>query len=74
MALRIARGVFRLWIVLSVLWISGAAIVIWWVFQGKLLFGMRQRWTFDQVNASGKVMPTAFIFWIDLGEIRLKLF
>ena len=29
MALRVARGLFRLWLVLSVLWISGVGVVTW---------------------------------------------
>jgi hypothetical protein len=29
MALRVARGLFRLWLVLSVLWIGGVGIVAW---------------------------------------------
>jgi hypothetical protein len=29
MALRVARGLFRLWLVLSVLWIGGVGIVTW---------------------------------------------
>jgi hypothetical protein len=29
MALRVARGLFRLWLVLSVLWIGGIAILTW---------------------------------------------
>jgi hypothetical protein len=29
MALRVARGLFRLWLVLSVLWIGGVAFVTW---------------------------------------------
>jgi hypothetical protein len=29
MALRIARGMFRLWLVLSALWVSGVALVTW---------------------------------------------
>jgi hypothetical protein len=29
MALRVARGLFRLWLVLSVLWIGGVAVVTW---------------------------------------------
>jgi hypothetical protein len=29
MALRVARGLFRLWLVLSVLWIGGLGIVTW---------------------------------------------
>src|SRR6516165_196356 len=32
MALRIARGLFRLWLVLSVLWIGGVAVVTWRTF------------------------------------------
>jgi hypothetical protein len=32
MALRVARGLFRLWLVLSVLWIGGVGIVTWWTF------------------------------------------
>jgi hypothetical protein len=30
MALRLARGLFRLWLVLSVLWIGGVATMTWW--------------------------------------------
>jgi hypothetical protein len=29
MALRVARGLFRLWLVLSVLWIGGVGLVTW---------------------------------------------
>ena len=32
MAFRIARGLFRLWIVFSVLWIAGVVVVTWWTF------------------------------------------
>jgi hypothetical protein len=32
MALRVARGLFRLWLILSVLWIAGVGIVTWWTF------------------------------------------
>jgi hypothetical protein len=32
MALKIARGLFRLWLVLSVLWIGGVATVTWQAF------------------------------------------
>ncbi len=32
MALRVARGLFRLWLVLSVLWIGGVAVETWWTF------------------------------------------
>jgi hypothetical protein len=32
MALRVARGLFRLWLVLSVLWIGGVDVVTWWTF------------------------------------------
>jgi hypothetical protein len=32
MALRVARGLFRLWLVLSVLWTGGVGIVTWWTF------------------------------------------
>jgi hypothetical protein len=30
MALRVARGFFRLWIIFSVLWIGGVAVSAWW--------------------------------------------
>jgi hypothetical protein len=29
MALRVARGLFRLWLILSVLWIGGVSVVTW---------------------------------------------
>jgi len=29
MALRVARGLFRLWLVLSVVWIGGVALLTW---------------------------------------------
>jgi hypothetical protein len=32
MALRVARGLFRLWLVLSVLWITGVGVATWWTF------------------------------------------
>ena len=32
MALRVARGLFRLWLVLSVLWIAGVGVVTWGTF------------------------------------------
>jgi hypothetical protein len=32
MALRIARGLFRLWLVCSVLWVGGVATETWWTF------------------------------------------
>jgi hypothetical protein len=32
MALRVARGLFRLWLILSVLWIGGVGVVTWWTF------------------------------------------
>ena len=32
MALRVARGLFRLWLVLSVLWIVGVGVVTWRTF------------------------------------------
>jgi hypothetical protein len=32
MALRTARGLFRLWLVFSVLWIGGVGVVTWWTF------------------------------------------
>jgi hypothetical protein len=32
MALRIARGLFRMWLVLSALWIGGVGVVSWWTF------------------------------------------
>jgi hypothetical protein len=30
--MRIARGLFRLWLVFAALWIAGVAIVTWWTF------------------------------------------
>jgi hypothetical protein len=32
MALRVARGLFRLWLILSVLWIGGVGVVTWRTF------------------------------------------
>jgi hypothetical protein len=32
MALRVARGLFRLWVVLSMLWIGGVGVVTWLTF------------------------------------------
>jgi len=32
MALRVARGLFRLWLILSVLWIGGVGVVTWQTF------------------------------------------
>ena len=30
MALRVARGLFRLWLVFLVLWIGAVGVVLWW--------------------------------------------
>jgi hypothetical protein len=30
MAVRVARGLFRLWLVLSMLWIGGVGATTWW--------------------------------------------
>ena len=30
MAANVARGLFRLWLVLCVLWVAGAGVVTWW--------------------------------------------
>jgi hypothetical protein len=30
MALRVAKGMFRLWLVVSALWVSGVAVVTWY--------------------------------------------
>ena len=35
MALRVARGLFRLWLVLSVLWIGGVGVATWRDFADK---------------------------------------
>jgi hypothetical protein len=32
MALRVARGLFRLWLILSVLWVAGMGVVTWQTF------------------------------------------
>ena len=32
MALKVARGFFRLWIALSILWIGGVGSMTWWTF------------------------------------------
>jgi len=32
MTLRVARGLLRLWVVLSVLWIASVALETWWIF------------------------------------------
>jgi hypothetical protein len=37
MALRVARGLFRLWLVLSVLWIGGVGVVTYLNFPPRLL-------------------------------------
>jgi hypothetical protein len=37
MAFRVARGLFRLWLVLSVLWIGGVGVVTWQTFPEDVL-------------------------------------
>jgi hypothetical protein len=51
MTLRIARGLFRLWLILSVLWIGGVGIVTWWTFPVD-----------DWVYPSGAPAPSAGMF------------
>lgn len=43
MALRVARGLFRLWLVLSVLWIGGVAVETWWTFRSMIGYLRRLR-------------------------------
>jgi len=52
MALRVARGLFRLWLVLSVLWIGGVAILAWESFPG-----IPSIW----VISGGALVPPAFV-------------
>ena len=49
MALRVARGLFRLWLILSVLWIGGVGVVTWQHFPVDLLLtpGRVPSGTFD---------------------------
>jgi hypothetical protein len=42
MALRVARGLFRLWLVLSVLWIGGVGVVMWRTFPEKYVSPVQQ--------------------------------
>jgi hypothetical protein len=47
MVLRVARGLFRLWLVLSVLWIGGVGVVTWRVPPAFLLaLGSALVWAF----------------------------
>jgi hypothetical protein len=55
MALRVARGLFRLWLVLSVLWISGVAIVTWPAFDPMKLLATEEH------PYTGHFDPDAFI-------------
>jgi hypothetical protein len=48
MALRVARGLFRLWLVLSVLWIGGVAVETW------------RHFPFDLLLTPGKAPPGEF--------------
>jgi hypothetical protein len=48
MALRVARGLFRLWLVLSVLWIGGVAVETW------------RHLPVDLILTPGKVPPGEF--------------
>jgi len=40
MALRVARGLFRLWLVLSALWIGGVGVVTWREYPAPLARGV----------------------------------
>ena len=75
MALRVARGLFRLWLVLSVLWIGAVGIVVWheknWMFKpdGLILVpgstadicstAKDEQQCFDLLRAAGKNPYTA---------------
>jgi len=37
MALRVGRGLFRLWIIVSILWIGGVVAMTWWTFPAAVL-------------------------------------
>jgi hypothetical protein len=75
MAFRIARGLFRLWVVLSVLWIGGVGVVTYLNFPPRLLsdeevglppgFVLEQpnmlRWRAVQTGAEIAIIPPVFI-------------
>src|ERR1700720_3811923 len=57
MALRIKRGLFRLWIALSVLWICGVAVTTDWgrlTNSGECAKCQSQEQCFDALKAAGK--------------------
>lgn len=56
MALRIARGLFRLWLVLSVLWIGAVGTMTWSQFDVRFLSDEELRW-FPAPIRPGEVPP-----------------
>jgi hypothetical protein len=55
MALRIARGLLRLWFVLSVVWISGVSVVTWPAFDPAKLAATKEH------PYTGDFAPDAFL-------------
>jgi hypothetical protein len=62
MALRIARGLFRLWIIVSVLWICGVAAMTWWTFPRAELTDEQVGLNTRPMECDGKRTMNAFPF------------
>jgi hypothetical protein len=60
MALRIAKGMFRLWLVLSGLWVGGMALETWR--ELAYLIPADMRWEYIQFNAEVALIPPIFVF------------
>jgi hypothetical protein len=70
MALRFARGLFRLWLILSVLWIGGVGVVTWWTFpwtpEWAIIECERPKLEFDpDAYLAGKPQPQAPCPWLE---------
>jgi hypothetical protein len=74
MALRVARGLFRLWLVLSVLWIGGVGVVTFPVTPDWAIKCERPKLDFDpDAYLAGKPQPQAPCPWLEWVKAQLVM-
>jgi hypothetical protein len=63
MALRVARGLFRVWLVLSVLWIAGVGVMEWRTF----VYEYRDVDVCEELEAPapGSCLPRSYADWVN---------
>ena len=69
MALRVARGLFRLWLVLSVLWIGGVGVWTWLTAKNQAYWGGLSSIEKVWVAVVLALVPPAFVLALGLALV-----